>query len=90
MLESDWLMSILRFTGLFIGVKVFILRTCGISFIVSSLRHTCVIIMPSNQTPVRRMDYLGSLTQICEQYLREIGLLCLRSLSPAHEKCGKN
>ncbi len=53
-------------------------------FIVASLRHNCAIIMLSNQhldiTPVRWMDYLAkekcSLTQICEQYLREICLLC--------------
>ncbi len=75
----------------------------GVTFIVASLRHTCAIIMLSNQhldTPCLWGGWIISakekcpLTQICEQYLREIGLLChrksLRSLSSAHEKWGQN
>ncbi len=54
-------------------------------FIVASLRHTCAIIMLSNQHLDMPHLWGGwiisakekcSLTQICEQYLREIGLLC--------------
>ncbi len=54
-------------------------------FIVASLRHTCAIIMLSNQHLDMPHLWGGwiisakekcSLTQICEQYLRETGLLC--------------
>ncbi len=54
-------------------------------FIVASLRYTCAIIMLSNQHLDMPHLWGGwiistkekcSLTQICEQYLREIGLLC--------------
>ncbi len=55
------------------------------SFIVASLRHTCAIIMLSNQHLDMPHLWGGwiitakekcSLTQIYEQYLREIGILC--------------
>ncbi len=70
-------------------------------FIAASLRHTCAIIMLSNQhldIYLGKGEVLRSVTskhrfrQICEQYLREICVLrkCLRYLSSAHEKWGKN
>ncbi len=72
-------------------------------FIVASLRHTCAIIMLSYQHLDMPHLWGGwiisakekcSLTQICEQYLREIGLLCtykkvLDLLSSADEKWGQ-
>ncbi len=56
-------------------------------FIVASLRHTCAIIMLSNQhldmphlwggwSITAKEKYSLTFRQICEPYLREIGLLC--------------
>ncbi len=62
-------------------IKLHILE---LTFIVASLRHTCAIIMVFNQHLDMPHLWGGWLSrahyhrfrQICEQYLREIGLLC--------------